>query len=103
MAAVTSIALGAIALAGVAQSAYGAKRGRDAAKKAEAEQTAAKKQMESDLYNQQSSSAMRLMRQRILAGRANAGGASPMGAAGTLGMTGGMPGGGSVQKTALGA
>lgn len=96
-----ALIIGGLALVGsAATSAYGAKRQRDAEEKAEEEQTAAKKQMQSDLYNQNSQQAMRLLRQRILAGR---GKASLPGAGGGLGNQGSSGGYAPAPKQALGA
>ena len=98
-----ALVIGAAALIGsAATSAYGAKRQRDAEEKAENETNAAKKQMESDLYNKNSGQAMRLLRQRILAGRGKAS-MSGLGG-GQLGSS--APSGGGfapAPKTALGA
>jgi hypothetical protein len=104
MAALTTIALVAGAAAAVgsaAHSAYGAKRQRDAEEKAEDEQKVAKQQMESDLYNKNSGQAMRLLRQRILAGRGKASAGAQGGQLGTQGAS--VGGYAPAPKTALGA
>lgn len=98
MPAFTSIALGVLGAVSVGTSVAGAIGQADAAKKAEREQEAAKKQMESDIHNRTSQQSMRMLRQRILAGRMRGGAPS-----GGLGSVGGAPAAAPAQKTALGA
>lgn len=97
MPAVSTLAVIGLGLsaAGAAQGAYTGKRQGDAADKAAAERSRAKAQLESDEYNRNNSQNMRLLRQRVLAGK------SGMNSAPTLG--GGGPAPITAQKTALGA
>ena len=96
----SSIALGVLAATSVGLGVAGAIGQADAAKKAEREQEAAKKQMESDIHNRTSQQSMGMLRQRILAGRLRGGSG---GGLGSVGGAGGAPASAPAQKTALGA